>query len=156
MTEVVLLDSGPLGLVTQPTETNVSSACLSWLGGLLRAHVTVVIPEIVDYEIRRELLRANKRRGLRRLDSLVESLEYVPLTSPTMKLAAQFWAETRQSGRATTDDRHFDCDVILAAQAELLRREDRACVVATTNIRHLSLFVPARRWDEWAEPLPSR
>ena len=116
---------------------------------MLQRGVSVVVPEIVDYEIRRELLRANKQQGLQRLDRLIGALEYAPLTTPAMKLAAQFWAQARRTGNATTDDRHLDCDVILAAQANLSHRDGDTCVIATTNVRHLQLFVPAQHWEEW-------
>jgi hypothetical protein len=44
----------------------------------------VVIPEIADYEVRRELLRAGKDRGLGRLDALKAMLGYAPITMPVM------------------------------------------------------------------------
>ena len=76
----------------------------------------MLIPEIADYEIRREILRAEKIEGLRRLDALVEALEYIPLTTAMMRQAAAFWAETRKQGRPTADDKALDGDVILAAK----------------------------------------
>ena len=44
----------------------------------------MVIPEIADYEVRRELLRAGKDRGLGRLDALKAMLGYAPITMPVM------------------------------------------------------------------------
>jgi hypothetical protein len=60
MSKVVLLDSSPLGLVTNPRMTDTALLCNEWLEALLVANVRVIIPEIADYEIRQELLRANK------------------------------------------------------------------------------------------------
>ena len=37
-------------------------------------------------------------------------------------------------------------DVILAAQAAVLGREDDEVIIATTNVGHLSLFADAREW----------
>jgi predicted nucleic acid-binding protein len=105
-----------------------------------------VLPEIADYEIRRELIRVNKTQGLERLDTLKSRAEYVPLTTETMLLAAEFWAAARQRGRPTADDRALDGDMFLAAQAVLLGRGGDDCVIATTNVRHLSLFADAREW----------
>jgi len=56
---------------------------------------------MIDYEVRRELLRAGKLRGLRRLDVLKGTLYYQPLTTETMLTAAECWAEVRQQGRPT-------------------------------------------------------
>ncbi len=65
-----------------------------------------------------------------------------------MLRAAQFWADARDMGKPTADDAALDCDRILAAQAEdLVLRGDDA-LVATTNVRHLSLFTRARFWKE--------
>ena len=65
MARTVLLDAGPLGLVTHPRlEPNREAA--RWLRTLLSAGIPVLVPEISDYEVRRELLRAGKSRGLSR------------------------------------------------------------------------------------------
>jgi hypothetical protein len=55
----------------------------------------VIVPEIADYEVRRELLRAKKERGLARLDALASRLKYLPITTAAMRQAAVFWAEAR-------------------------------------------------------------
>ncbi len=55
MTEVVLLDAGPLGMDSHP---RASVAIVEWLARLVAAGIPVMIPEIADYEVRRELLRA--------------------------------------------------------------------------------------------------
>jgi predicted nucleic acid-binding protein len=85
MNPTIFLDSGPLGLATNPKLSEESRACYAWLESMVRAGRRVVVPEIVDYEIRRELLRAGKSRGLRRLDATLSVVEYVPITT----LAAQ-------------------------------------------------------------------
>jgi hypothetical protein len=145
---IVLLDSGPLGLVTNPRPSSEGVACATWLQGLLRADVPVRVPEIVDYEVRRELIRAGKRRGLQRLDSLGVEIGYIPLTTAGMRRAAELWAGVRQRGRPTAADAAIDADVILAAQAWTLLTEDDSVVVATINVRHLALLVDARHWRD--------
>jgi predicted nucleic acid-binding protein len=105
----------------------------------------VMVPEIADYEVRRELLRANKAAGIARLDALARSLEYLPLTTRAMHQAASFWAQARQQGRPTAVDAALDGDMILAAQAVTLN--EPGVVVATTNVRHLSRFVAADLWS---------
>jgi hypothetical protein len=67
---VIVLDTGPIGLITNPKLSAQGIACNQWLHRQFRASNRVIVPEIVDYEVRRELLRANKMRGLARLDGL--------------------------------------------------------------------------------------
>ncbi len=79
MSRVVVLDAGPLGLVTNPRRSPTSAACATWLQSLLGAGLRVVLPEIADYEVRRELLRANKTKGIAHLDALGQLIEYLPI-----------------------------------------------------------------------------
>jgi predicted nucleic acid-binding protein len=146
VSRAVLPDAGPLGLATNPRRSVRSIACAQWLQQLLRGGVRGLVPEIADYEVRRELLRANKVKGLDRLDSLARLLEYLPLTTVAMRRAAQFWAEARQQGKPTAGAEALDGDVILAAQAATLGIAD--VVIATTNVGHLSRFVPAELWQD--------
>ena len=103
----------------------------------------VLLPEVADYEVRRELLRAGKVAGLAWLDILGQTLEYLPLTTSAMRRAAELWAEARRRGVPTADPHALDGDVILAAQALTLGIE---VVVATTNVSHLGRFVSAAEW----------
>ena len=75
MSLVVVLDTGPLGLVSNPTGLPIAVRCGQWLAGLLRSGIVVVHPEIADYEVRRELVRARKMAGLRQLDRLKAVLD---------------------------------------------------------------------------------
>jgi len=59
----------------------------------------IVIPEIADYEVRRELVRAGKDRGIGRLDALKGMIAYAAITTPVMLKAAEFWATARKMGR---------------------------------------------------------
>ena len=144
VSRVVLLDAGPLGLVTNPNRSPTSLQCARWLQGLLSAGVRVVIPEIADYEIRRELLRANKTAGLAQLDALARVIEYRPITTSAMRRAAEFWALARQQGQPTASDESLDADAILAGQADTL--DSPEAIVATTNVGHLTRFVAADIW----------
>ncbi len=106
-----------------------------------------MLPEIADYEVRRELLRAGKVAGIRRLDQLKTTITYRPITTEVMLKAAEFWAEARRRGRPTADPKALDGDVILAAQAVLVADEGNEVIIATTNVGHLSQFVDAREWQ---------
>lgn len=146
MSRLILLDSGPLGMVTNPKAKGIPLDCQLWLKSLLRRGERVAVPEIADYEVRRELLRAGLLQSLRRLDDLKQALEYIPIQTDTMLLAAELWAEARRIGQPTADDKALDGDVILSAQARVLCNEMTEVVVATTNVAHLSRFVTALDW----------
>lgn len=90
MSRVILLDAGPIGLVTNPKLSPESLACTQWLQLLVSSNSRVIIPEIADYEVRRELLRANKVKGVARLDELIKFLEYLSITTAAMRQAALF------------------------------------------------------------------
>lgn len=145
MSRVIVLDTGPLGLVTNPNLSAKSIACAQWLQGHISSGNRIIIPEIADYEVRRELLRANKTKGITRLDDLANFLEYLPITTTAMRQAAQFWAQARQQGKPTAGDKTIDADMILVAQAMTLGTSD--VIIATTNVGHLSRFIAAELWQ---------
>lgn len=147
MSRIVLLDSGPLGIVINPKAASpLSQEGKVWLEYLPQKGYIVMLPEIADYEVRRELIRAGKTAGIRRLDQLKSQIPYRPLTTEVMLLAAQLWADARNRGKPTADSHALDGDVILAAQAILEVNAGNEVVIATTNVGHLSQFVDAREW----------
>ncbi|MBF2083458.1 nuclease [Thermoleptolyngbya sp. C42_A2020_037] len=148
MSRVIVLDTGPLGLVTNPKLSAESTACTQWLQLHITSGSQIVIPEIADYEVRRELLRANKHKGIARLDDLAKFLEYLPITTIAMRQAAQLWAQARQQGQPTAGDKTIDGDMILVAQAMTFMSSEM--VIATTNIGHLSRFISAELWQNIA------
>lgn len=145
MSRAILLDTGPLGQITNPKTTPANAACVQWYQALMAGGARLIVPEIADYEIRRELLRANKTPGIARLDGLIQTVEYLPITTAAMRQAAAFWAQARQQGQPTAGDNTIDGDMILAAQALTLGVSD--FVIATTNPKHLAPFVPADVWQ---------
>jgi len=149
----IMLDANVLSGVCLPRQ---DPDLAGWFSTVLKLHgkrLKVFLPEIVDYEVRRGLrhiaLRSGTQttRGLKRLDQLKAMLTYLPIDTPTMLLAADLWAEARFQGIPTTDEKSLDGDVILAAQA---RQADAA--VVTQNVRHLSRFVKAYRWQDLSLP----
>ena len=147
MSRIVFLDSGPLGIVINPkADSPLSQEGKVWLQSLPLKGYIVMLPEIADYEVRRELIRVGKTAGIERLDQLKSQIPYRPLTTEVMLLAAQLWADARNRGKPTADRNALDGDVILAAQAILEVNAGNEVVIATTNVRHLSQFVDAREW----------
>ena len=108
MTRVVVLDTGPLGLVTNPHASPVNDPCIRWLRALLAKGDLVVVPEIADYEVRRELLRARRTKGINKLDALKSVPYYAAITTGVMLQAAEFWAQARNTGHPTADAKALD------------------------------------------------
>lgn len=141
----IFLDTSPLGMISNPKSSPENEECRQWLKNLISAGVRVILPEIADYEVRRELLRANKKAGVERLDRLKSSLEYLSITTPAMLEAAALWGQVRRAGKQTADDRALDGDVILAAQALTSGVPTTDITVSTTQYGHLGPFINARR-----------
>ena len=148
MSQIVLLDTGILGMVTNPKANIQCEECKRWLNSLSSRNYLVALPEITDYELRRELIRANKLRGIRQLDELKALIIYLPITTQVMLKAAELWAKARIEGYPTAHSEALDGDVILAAQAVLIQLEGHSVTIATTNVNHLSRFVSAKTWEE--------
>jgi predicted nucleic acid-binding protein len=144
---LVVLDAGPLGLVANPKGRPRAVQCRQWARDLLAAGLRVVVPEIADYEIRRELLRRGATASLQRLDQVKAGLEYDPITTAVMLRAAALWAAARRAGRPTAPPEALDGDCLLAAQALLAAGPGDVVTVATDNVGHLAQFVDARPWE---------
>ena len=141
----LLLDTGPVGILSHPHNPPHVIACRRWVASLQVAGWRVILPEISDYEVRRELLLQGSSSGIAYLDWLGNQLDYLPLTTVAMRKAAEFWAATRRVGAPTAGPNKLDGDVILAAQAVTFG--DPNVIVATANVGHLSRFVAAELWQ---------
>lgn len=147
---IIVLDSGPLGQLCNPTRRGPSKDAWEWA----RAHAAegnqLVVPEIADYEVRRELIRSGRAAAIERLDELCAGLGYSRLSTAIMHDAASLWAEARNRGFPTAHDAALDGDVLLAAQARRLAAAAPAesVIVATTNVAHLERLAEARLWAE--------
>jgi len=71
MAEYVLLDSSPLGLACGNPQRSPTAQCLNWVDSLLARGLVLYVPEIADYEVRRELTRIGALPSLMQLDALV-------------------------------------------------------------------------------------
>ena len=140
----VVLDSGPVGELCNPHATPKVQKVRAWLGRLRAAGRRVIIPEIVDYESRREFVRLQSWRAVQNLDVLGRTTEYLIVSTAAYRRAADFWARARNQGTPTGPPTDTDVDMILAAQADLL---GVPVVVATTNPAHVGLFVKADKWE---------
>lgn len=144
----MILDTGPLALVTHPRASAENDACNQWLRSQIAKRTSVVIPGISDYELRRKLIHINSEVGIAKLNALISALVFALITTEVMNQAAELWARARSIGKPTAVDPALDGDVILSAQAQQFERDDTHVVVATTNVKHLDLFCTAKVWRD--------
>jgi predicted nucleic acid-binding protein len=92
---IIVLDASTLWLAANAPGKPLADRCRAWLKALVAGGAEVFLPEIADYEVRREFLRRNATIGIRRLDSLKVTLDYREITTAAMLQAAEFWALLR-------------------------------------------------------------
>jgi hypothetical protein len=102
-------------VLAKPPTTPAVIACNLWLQSLVAAGHTVYLPEIADYELRRELLHLRIVNSIVLLNKLKSDLEYLPISTDAMLLAADLWAQARRSGRSTADPKAIDAGCPLGA-----------------------------------------
>ena len=135
----LLLDTGVVGQIYHPRK---HQEVRRWFADAVGQH-EILVSEVADYELRRELVRIGATRSLTRLDELARELRYVPVTTATWRSAANLWAWVRRTGKPTGTDVGLDGDVLIAAQAI-----SEQAIVVTTNPRHFEALVRASQWDE--------
>jgi predicted nucleic acid-binding protein len=133
----LLLDTAVLGEVCHPRKYG---DVRGWLARVVIPH-EILISEIADYELRRELSRIGSHHSLARLDELTRELSYVPMATSTWRAAAKLWATLRRGGIVTAAPTALDGDVLIAAQAI-----SEGATVVTPNVRHFEPIVPAFSW----------
>jgi hypothetical protein len=136
--------------VTKRRGVSDAEACRVWIAGCIRKGTSVVVPAIAYYEVRRELERMKNTTGITRLDEFCEAVpgRYLPLSDTALRLGCRLWARARQTGVPTADPNELDCAVLIAAQALDLGLPQPAFIIASTNVGHLSRFVPAALWTD--------
>lgn len=159
---LIALDSGPLGDLINPNNPPPTQALREWMKNHLANGDEFLLPEIADYEVRRnEILEtlicpigpSQSSAALYLLDQLKASITYLPLTTDSMLQGAQLWADHRKGhgpGHASRSPK-LDGDVILTAQCiEESRLRNEPIIIATMNLRDF-LFIPTPTVtaDEW-------
>jgi predicted nucleic acid-binding protein len=148
MPATLVLDSRIVSQLVHPSKFQDVKA---WFRTKAQSHA-LVLPEIVDYEVRRGLERRNVPGGhrsaqLMNLDVLGRSILYAPLTTAILHEAARIWAETHDIGKPFTTSERLDGDSILIAQAKRFGNR-RQVTVVTENVRHIGLFCTAVPWQK--------
>ena len=143
---LAFLDTGTLGRISNPRAIPVNLRCRQWARSLVAAGYRVVVPEIADYEVRRELLRVGATAGLARPGE-----GRLPLRgaddrrrAPSGRIVDRDPAEGAADGVAGLAGRGRDPG---GAGVDGGRAGDTV-IVATDNVGHLGRFVDARVWDQ--------
>jgi hypothetical protein len=141
----VVFDTGVLGIVTHPSKR--TSPCVQWFESLVAADVEIVVPEICDYELRREYILQNNLKAIGFLDGLKQSAVFCKVDSDIWLAAAALWAQCRSAGKAMAGNAELDGDVLLIATVNSMTL-DPTTVVATTNVKHIDQHLDARKWED--------
>lgn len=136
MSQVIVPDTNPLSQLAHP---KINPNIQKWLKSLNKETV-IKVAEVTDYEVRRELLRTGKQKSIDKLNKFNESVGLITINSAVMKKAAELWAWTRNRGKPTASNQSLDGDVILVSQAIIQLNNFEQITIATTNIKHISLF----------------
>ena len=108
----------------------------------------IIIPAIVFYELKRELLRAGKSFSVSRLDVFTSRTpgRYLPLSDEALRLAADL-CEGEAAGEAkTTDARDVDIDVISSDLSALFWSSPNGC--GDRHEQRQTQFIAAQSWTE--------
>jgi hypothetical protein len=92
---IIVLDEGPVSLLACAVGHTLGDACRQWASERIAEGAEVYVPEIADYEVRRELTRTGRLASIRRLNRLQRSLRFARIETPAMLLAAHLWAQAR-------------------------------------------------------------
>ena len=145
---IIILDSGVLHTLISDVRVPQVIDCQNWFYYLLSRSARVVTSAICNYEVKRELIRRKNINELNNLNQLNSLIDLLNVDEQTLDLAAELWADARNRGLPTADNRSLDADVIICAQYQLLAEKypGRYVVIATTNVSHLSRFTEAKEW----------
>lgn len=146
---VIVLDTFPASSTGKQLGKSPSTSvkCQEWISDCENSGHIVLVPAVVYYEALREYELQQMHVQISRLKAFcLHPKRYLPLNLSHWELAAQLWAQARRNGKPTADPQALDCDVLLAAQAICLGLPTSEYIVATTNPKHLSLFVPCDVW----------
>ena len=145
MARFSLLDPDPAWLACHAKDKEQARSFQEWMSKEVDEGAVIVIPEIVDYEVRRALTLAGSSKSLQRLDALYSSsVRYLPITTAAMRRATGLWADVRRRGKPTAGKKALDADVILAAQALEFCFEADDWQILTENVAHLERYVGNR------------
>jgi predicted nucleic acid-binding protein len=142
---IFIFDSDPAGLVCHEPGSLERVGVWNWMLKEWVAGSVIVIPAVVDYEVRRSLILAETWESVGRLDALYNHhVRYLPISQGALMRAAGLWAKARREHRPTAVDHALDGDVILSAQALEFCSDTDDWQVINENVDHLARYVGDR------------
>ena len=146
MARIFIFDSDPAGLACHDPGNPERGDLRIWMFKESADKAIFVIPAIVDYEIRRELIRSEAWDGVKRLDVLYSDnhARHLSISDAALRTAAKLWADARRRGEQTSHDHALDGDVILSAQAMEFCSDADDWQVITENVDHIARYVGDR------------
>jgi hypothetical protein len=154
---IVFLDTNTLNFLCNPNNLSEAIECEKWFYTYYSRGVTFYSSDICDYEIRRGLIASSIRdgkvsEGLSLLDDLRADgyILFSPIANETLNIASALWARSSVNSQSNKDVKNIDVDIIISAQYQLLVEENpgQRIVVATTNIKDLSIYCEAANWQD--------
>jgi hypothetical protein len=154
---IVFLDSNILGLLCNTSDLHEAVDCIDWFNTQWTRGISFMTSDLCLYEVRRGLLKASiglakPVPGLLTLENIRSDgyLEFLPVSTGVLDLAAEIWAEAAADGRTTRGDKNIDVDIIISAHYQLLvdTYPGQQVIVATKNLKHISRFCQAASWQE--------
>ncbi|MEC4986305.1 MAG: hypothetical protein SAJ37_18405 [Oscillatoria sp. PMC 1068.18] len=140
-------------------------ACSEWLERLITKKYIIAISEMTTYETKRDHFRRiqspkcsnaekqNAEKAIEELNKLInmKGVIHYPVTSEednVMEEAAKLWAFARNNSWVA-----YDADLIIAAQAVILKRIGIDVIIATTDTQDFNRLlkqhhIDARRWQD--------
>jgi len=158
MNRVAVIDSGLLGEIIK---RHPSADVTRWIEFMVENEIVLRIPEIIDYEIRRELIlqdlkgNSEARKSLSKLNRYRQTNRLIPLEpSITFTDACELWANLRFNSQPTADIKNIDVDVILVTQALSIKKDFDEIIIVTGNLSDLRRFshLGIKIWD-WKQAL---
>ena len=154
---ILILDSNILALLVTNIDEKLSEdqkltteiyQCTEWFYRLLSKGARIIVSDICDYELRRELIGI-KSKSVQELDRLRDLIEFQPVTFAVLEKAAELWAEARYLSQSNKIKDNIDVDCILAAQWCLLKEQNpgRKVIIATKNIKDFQRVTDCEVWQ---------
>ncbi|MEG3436898.1 hypothetical protein V0288_07180 [Pannus brasiliensis CCIBt3594] len=144
---IILLDSGVLGALSNPNESEINARLEQWLFNKIKWG-SLITSQVCKYEVKRSLLKIQSK-GINKLADLEELIDFIPIVDRDIEIACELWVKSITEGIQVAPERDINFDIILCAQWQRLQEENpgRKVIIATTNLRHLRRFAEAELWE---------